>query len=180
MGMINDDNELARRAVDGDRGAFQLLLERHYDLLYRVAYRYLGNQADAEDVTHDICMALAGKLRTFRGNSRLTTWLYRVAVNACRDFARKHASQRSLHERYTEMAALTRAAEAEAKDRSRWIHDALASLDQSLRETAILVLSEGLSHTEAGQALGVKAPTVSWRMHEVRKKLKILADAEND
>ncbi len=178
--MMNDDNELAKRAVGGDRAAFRLLLERHYDMLYRVAYRFLGNKEDAEDVTHDICISLAGKLRTFRGECRLTTWLYRVTLNTSRDFARKRTSLRTLHETYTDVIALTKATEEEERTRSRWIYEALRSLDEALRETAILVLSEGLSHAEAGEILGVKEPTVSWRMHEVRKKLKTLADAEND
>jgi RNA polymerase sigma-70 factor (ECF subfamily) len=68
--MGTDDLELARRAASGERDAFQQLLERHYDLLYRLAYRFFGNSADAEDVAQEICLALAGRIGAFGGRSR--------------------------------------------------------------------------------------------------------------
>ena len=90
------DIELAKLAGNGDRGAFQELLERHYDTLYRVAYRFTGSEADAEDIAQDVCLALADKIASFRGQSQFSTWLYRVAMNACRDFARKQKTTRAL------------------------------------------------------------------------------------
>lgn len=180
MRMMTDDNSLAKRAAAGDEAAFQLLLERHYDLLLRVAYRILGNIEDAEDVAHEICVALVKKLKSFKGESKFTTWLYRVAVNAARDFIRRRSSIRDLQETYTQVNALIQAGDAERKEQTRWIYETLAKLDESLRETAVLVLAEGLNHAEAGEVLGVKESTISWRMHEMRKQLKILAEADHD
>jgi RNA polymerase sigma-70 factor (ECF subfamily) len=73
------DEELAARARNGDEAAFRQVLERHYDRLYRIAYRFFGSAVEAEDVAQDICMALAARIRTFRGDSRFSTWLYAVA-----------------------------------------------------------------------------------------------------
>jgi len=88
------DDELALRAARGEAAAFRLLLERHYGLLYRVAYRFFGSMAEAEDVAQEIALSLASKVRLFRGESRFSTWLYRVAVNACRDHARRQSRSR--------------------------------------------------------------------------------------
>jgi len=170
-----DDAELATRAAKGDREAFRALLERHYDLVFRLSHRLLGDRADAEDVTQDVCVSLARRLGSFRGDSRFSTWLYTVTVNACRDFARRRASIAALNRTYTEVSGMSEADASERARRAVWLKETLASLDEGLRETAVLVLAEELSHAEAAEVLGIKEATVSWRMHELRKKLKALA-----
>jgi RNA polymerase sigma-70 factor (ECF subfamily) len=81
-----DDSELAAAAIAGDREAFRHLVERRYDLIYRIAYRYLGSAADAEDIAQDVCITLATKLSRFNNRSRFSTWLVSIAINRCRDF----------------------------------------------------------------------------------------------
>ena len=171
---------LALRARDGERDAFRQLLERNYDLIYRVAYRFSGNPDNAEDIAQDVCVGLVGKLASFRGEARFSSWLYRVTLNACRDHARRQASVRSLHQAYGEVSALVEAGGRDTARQAAWAHEALASLDPALRETALLVVSEDLSHAEAAEILGVKEATVSWRMHEVRKRLKALKEFSHD
>lgn len=180
MRMMIDDESLARRAAAGDRAAFQLLLERHYDRVHRLAWRLLGDPEDAEDLAQDICLALARKLRSFRGESRFSTWLYRVVVNGARDMIRRRQTARRLKADYADVSALTRAGDDARRQDSDWLHQALEQLGGDLRETAILVLAEELSHAEAGVVLGIKESTVSWRMHELRKKLKALVQAGED
>jgi RNA polymerase sigma-70 factor (ECF subfamily) len=177
MRMTTDDESLARRAGNGDREAFRLLLERHYESVYRIGFRLLGDFGDAEDLAQEVCVGLARKLKSYRGESRFTTWLYRVAVNAARDAIRRRASSRRLNQAYADVTALVQAGHDVRQEEVRWLYEALGALADDLRETAILVLSEELSHAEAGAALGVKESTVSWRMHEVRKRLKALAQA---
>jgi len=172
--MTSDDNELAKRAGAGDAEAFQVLIERHYDLIYRVAYRLTGTREDGEDIAQDICCALPVKLKSFRARSQLTTWLYRVTVNAARDHLRRRSRQRRLDDDHAELAALSAADAADSGDRVEWLHEALDRLGTDLRETAIVVLGEDLTHAEAGKVLGIKESTVSWRMHEIRKQLKSL------
>ncbi len=175
MRMTTDDNELAARAGAGDRDAFRALLERHYDTVYRVALRVLANTADAEDVTQEVCCSLPRRLKSFRGASRFTTWLYRVAVNACRDHVRKAGTMRVAHAGHAEVSALLHDERAETGRQIGWMYEALADLSDDLRETAVLVVAEDLSHAEAASILDVKESTISWRMHEVRKKLKTMA-----
>lgn len=172
-----DDETLARRAAGGDREAFAALVERHYDRIHRIGLRLLGEPAEAEDLAQDVCIALARRIRSFRGDSRFTTWLYRVVVNAARDAHRRRVAARRADETAADLAPLVAAGHAARCAEIAWLHEALAALSEDLRATAVLVLSEELSHAEAGAALGVKESTVSWRMHEVRKQLRKLAEA---
>lgn len=173
-----DDSELAKAARAGDRTAFGQLVERHYDTAYRVALRYTGVRADAEDIAQEVCLALADKIRTFKGKSRFSTWLYRVVVNACRDFARRQSTARTLQENYAVYREMASADTADDKNRTEWLNNALEALEPALRETTILVIGEELGHAEAAEILGCAESTVSWRLHEVRKKLKTLLEEE--
>jgi len=172
------DEELAARARNGDEAAFGQVLERHYDRLYRIAYRFFGSAVEAEDVAQDICMALAARIRTFRGDSRFSTWLYAVALNACRDHARRQTSRMKLQGSFAAFAEQRSADWADSDERARWLYRAVDKLDPALKETALLVLAEDMSHAEAGEVLGVKENTISWRMHEAKKRLKAMADDE--
>lgn len=170
------DLKIVEKAKAGDRGAFRQVLESHYSMIVRVAYRFLGNQADAEDLAQDVCAALPAKLASFRGESSFSTWLYRVVVNACRDAHKKTRSHMALEHGYMEMEKHVTAEEQEAARKSAWLYRALGTLDANLRETALLVIAEEMSHAEAAAVLGVAESTVSWRLMEVRKVLKQLVD----
>ncbi len=175
--MMTDDDELAMRAGAGDAQAFRVLLERHYDRMFRLAYRFFGNHADAEDITQEVCLALPKKLRTFAARARFSTWIYQVVINACRDQVRSQTSRRALNEAYSEVSELIRAGDRETRAQADWLYETLGLLNAQLRETAILVLAEDMTHAQAGKVLGIKETTVSWRMHEIRKQLKELAAA---
>lgn len=166
------DLKIVEKAKAGDRGAFRQLLESHYNMIYRVAYRFLGVQADAEDIAQEVCAALPTKLMSFKGESSFSTWLYRVVVNACRDMHKKTSSHRGLDKTYMELEKSLTAESQEAARKSAWLYRTLATLDPTLKETALLVISEELSHAEAAEVLGCAESTISWRMHEVRKSLK--------
>lgn len=176
MRMSTGDNELAGWAAAGDADAFRALLERHYDGMFRLAFRFTGNRADAEDVAQDVCVLLADRLGAFRGEAKFTTWLYRIVINACRDRARRRATGQRATADFAAVEDLRRAADAERSEQLAWVRDMLSRFTEDIRETAVLVLGEQLSHGEVAMILGVKESTVSWRMHELRKGLKQMAD----
>ena len=64
---------------------------------------------------------------------------------------------------------------ADSEDKVKWLYQAMDGLDPALKETALLVLTEDMSHAEAGEVLGIAESTVSWRMHEAKKRLKKMA-----
>ncbi|MEM8878460.1 MAG: RNA polymerase sigma factor [Pseudomonadota bacterium] len=176
--MVTDDNALAAEARDGDRAAFASLLARHYDHVYRLALRFTGHREDAEDLAQDVVVSLPAKLRQFDGAARFRTWLYRVVFNAAVDRRRSSMAREQRERDYVDVAALVAADDADRATRAEWLNSALQAMKPELRDTAVLVLSEDLTHAEAAEILGVKESTVSWRMHELKKALTRFAEQE--
>lgn len=166
------DNTLALQAAGGDRAAFARLVDRHYDRIHAMAWRFVGGPPECEDLAQDVCLALGQKIRSFRGDASFTTWLYRVVMNAARDRWRRSDAQARAVATHAELADLDRGADADRADRGAWARSIIAGLSDGLRETAVLVLDEGLSHAEAAEVLDVAEATVSWRLMEIRKALK--------
>lgn len=178
MLMGASDENLASAAAGGDREAFAALLARHYDRVFRLAFRLTGRRAEAEDLTQDICLALPAKLAGFRGQSRFTTWLYRVTVNAAHDRRRRAASHARAADGWGDWEQNRRAGVAEEAAAQDWLAATMMRLPPELRDTVALTLGEGVSQKEAALALGVSEGTVAWRMSEVKKRLRELARAE--
>ncbi len=176
--MDDNDTELAFEAARGDRRAFERLLRRNYDRIYRVAYRVIGNAAEAQDIAQEVCAALPAKLKGFRGDATFSTWLYRVVLNAGRDQLRRKAAQERITSDWGNVQVLHRETDAQRRAELDWLNRALTRLSDELRETVALVLGEEMSHALAAQVLGLSEGTVSWRMSEVRKALKTMAAEE--
>jgi RNA polymerase sigma-70 factor, ECF subfamily len=178
MRMETPDEALARAAREGDRDAFAALLDRHYDRVYRLAWRLTGSQAEAEDLAQDICLALPGKLSGFRGEARFTTWLHRVVVNAAHDRRRRAATRARAADGWGDWEIARQAAADETAQALDWLARAMTVLPEDLRATVALVLGEEMTHRDAGTVLGVSEGTVSWRMSEVKRHLRALAAEE--
>lgn len=175
--MTTTDEDLAKAASLGDAAAFAALLGRHYDRLFRLCFRLTGARSEAEDLCQDICAALPAKLRAFRGEARLTTWLWRVAVNASHDRRRRQATLRKASDGWGGWEIARQEAMAEDRERADWLLAAMARLAPDLRDTLALVLDD-LSHAEAGAILGLSEGTVSWRVSEAKKRLRLMRAAE--
>ncbi len=173
------DEVLATRAASGDGAAFGALLERHYDRVFRIAYSVLNNQAEAEDVTQEIWAALPAKIRHWRGEAKLTSWLHRIALNAAKDSLRRSATRARAVKGYVEIETLSRGEIADTQTRLSWLQSALETLSDDLRATAALTLGEEMNFAQAGEVLGIAEGTVAWRMSEIRKRLKTLALKDN-
>jgi len=165
------DATLTARAVGGDREAFEILLRRHYAGMHRVAWRLTGSTSDADDIAQDVCCALIEKLASFKGEARFTTWLYGVVVNACRDLNRRRGAFKRLRAGLSVLAMLAPAPDGRDLYRKSWMASELGRLDPALREAVVLVVGEDMSHAEAAHALGIAESTVSWRLHETKRRL---------
>src|SRR5687768_13410209 len=86
------DSDLIARAAGGDPTAFQALVERHRSMVYRVAFQFAGNHYDAEDIAQEVFIKVYRSLDKFRRDAQLTSWLYRIVMNACIDHRRRNAS----------------------------------------------------------------------------------------
>ncbi len=178
MRMYSSDEDLARAAGHGDREAFAALLSRHYDALFRICFRLTGHHATAEDLTQDICLALPARLSHFRAEARFTTWLYRIAVNRAHDQRRRAATQARAATGWGDWEISRRAEQTETVQALDWLQTAMSTLPEDLRDTAALTLGEEMTHAQAAEVLGISEGTVSWRLSDIRKRLRALRDKE--
>lgn len=178
MLMDTPDETLASAAAEGDRPAFATLVARHYDRIFSLAWRLSGNRADAEDLAQDICAALPAKLRNWRAEARFTTWLYRVVVNAAHDQRRRRATRSKAAEGWGDWEIARQDEIATGREAELWLHQAMGQLSPELRDTVALVLGEEMTQAQAGEVLGVSEGTISWRMSEVKKRLRVIAAGE--
>ncbi|MBZ9684055.1 MULTISPECIES: RNA polymerase sigma factor [unclassified Mesorhizobium] len=168
------DAELIGRAKGGDRGAFGKLLERHYDFVYRAAYRWCGRKADAEDIAQEVCVRLGKAIRDYRGGGAFTTWLYTMTMNAARDTMRKTQRETVKTAAYGVHALISSEGPAEGEDPTGALWAAVRQLPDKQRDAVMLVYGEGLSHAAAAEAMAISETTVSWHIHEAKKRLKTL------
>jgi RNA polymerase sigma-70 factor (ECF subfamily) len=165
--------ELLRRAVQGDARAFELLLTENYMKIYAIAFKWCGSQPDAEDIAHEACIKLAKKITSFKQDSEFGTWLYRITINTAKDYYKKVYRERDKEAAYADENYLEEkpAQEQEQAVADGEIYQMIEKLSPKLKDAVFLVCAEGLSHKEAGQVLKCAEATVSWRVHEAKKKL---------
>ena len=170
-----DDSEakrLIREMGAGNAHAFRSLIDGHYQMIYRMAFRFTGTRENAEDVTQMTCMKLAQNIGKFDGRSAFTTWLYQVVMNTARDYQKSQ----SRHERGAIEIGAVENIISTAEDTQKSLEaqqqlDAVRALPEGEREAIWLVFAEGLSHKQAAEILGCAEGTISYRIHEARKKL---------
>ena len=165
-----DDEKLAELAGKGDAKAFEELVLRHADKVFRMAWKWCGNRADAEDITQEVFMKLARKMHQYEPTAKFTTWLYQVTLNEARDYYRREKRRRNYETEFTrEQAGMQDPAKMfEAAQ----IHDMLHRLPDEQKEAMLLVFCHGMSHRDAAGVLGCAEKTVTWRIFEARRKLK--------
>lgn len=160
---------LVRQAQGGDPASFVRLLDLHYDTIYRFAWKWCGHRTNAEDIAQLACIKLANSLGQFRFQAAFTSWLYQLVISCALDW------QRGQHRHdHDDLADDLPTADANAAEDHIYLNEILAQLDalgQGMKETALLVHAEGLSHAEAGAILGVSESTIAWRIHTMRKQL---------
>ena len=178
MLMETPDETLATAAAAGDRAAFATLVNRHYDRIFGLAWRMTGLRADAEDLAQDICAALPAKLAGWRGEAKFSTWIYRVVVNAAHDLRRRQQTRARASEGWGDWELARQDEIATGREAEAWLHQSMQQLSPELRDTVALVLGEEMTQAEAGLVLGVSEGTISWRMSEVKKRLRALAARE--
>lgn len=163
--MREPEPDVVARARRGDLDAFEELVRSCQAPIYRFALRMVRDRATAEDVTQEAFLRAYRMLPRFRGESKFTTWLYRIARNAAVDAMRRGAHQRRLAERVEPRQ------DADDPALRLTIAAAVDALPSRLREAFLLIEVVGLTYREAGAVLGVPSGTLKSRMHAARKAL---------
>ncbi len=180
---VNDNEWLGDRsesAVDAKTATAQEVLSTHLPMVYKVARRVLGNEADADDVTQDVMFRALHKFDTVRDMDRLGGWLHRVTVNASLQHRRKAIRHRKL----ATGGSLARRNGENAKsnvcpvqrllnnERREVIERAIARLPKMYREVYLLADSEQLSNPEIGEILNLGVAAVKSRLHRARSMMR--------
>ncbi len=171
------DVRLAARCRAGDLTAFEELYRTHGGRLHAVAYRMVGEADAADDVVQEIFLTAFRKLGTFRGESSLGTWLYRLGVNVCLDWLRSRARR---NERRTEWLEGDVADPSDAAGRGLGIVDrldlerAIGGLPDGCRAAFLLHDVEGFEHKEIAAMLGIAEGTSKSQVHKARRRLRAL------
>ncbi len=172
------DDELARRAAHGDREAFGALAERHYGRLHALAWRWSGARAPAEDIAQEAMVKMASAIRGFRGDSAFSTWMHRIAYTTAVDHLR--AARRFAPLGPTQLATLEAEPDGgtpEERQMNGELWAQVRALPDQQRDAVLLVYAEEMSHREAAEVMGCSEKTVSWHLHEARKRLRLALEA---
>ncbi|HZD00232.1 MAG TPA: sigma-70 family RNA polymerase sigma factor [Actinomycetes bacterium] len=167
------DEELLAAHLHGDRAAFGQLVARHERRVYGLCLRVLGSREDAEDATQETFLAVLRRAASFRGEAAFSTWLFRIAVNAATDQARRRGRARAVPLETEELAA----AAPSGSDPSGAVPDALAvqaalcRVPEDFRATLVLCDLYGFPHAQAAEILQIPVGTVKSRLFRARLAL---------
>ena len=177
------ESELVQAAQQGDQGAFARLVEQNQGKIYSLCYRMTGNPDDAADLTQEAFLNAWRGLAKFGGQSAFSTWLYRLASNACIDFLRREKRRGALsmtlededdedHQADLPDERWSPERELERKETHKALQNGLAALSPEHREVLLLRETEGLSYQEIAQVLDLEEGTVKSRIARARTSLK--------
>lgn len=184
---VVSDEELVARARAKDFGAFEQLLDRYEDKIFRLAFRFVRNETEAKEVLQDTFLSIWRKLDTFKGDAQFGSWLYRVAANTAlmRLRAQRRHPEISTEElpvgyldNYGQVPppgenwAKRPDDELQSEELRRHIQSAVDALPEIYRTVFLLRDVEGLSTEETGEILSISVPTVKTRLHRARIALR--------
>ena len=171
-----------RRVLEGDVNAFEDLVTEHEKGVYAIAQRMTGNAEDAADMTQETFIKAYNSLSSFRGDSKFSVWLYRIATNVCLDFlrsrSRKPTVSLSVEDDDGEETQMDIADESQSPEQllergltRDAVRRGLKSLSPEYRQILLLREIQGLSYEEIAEALTLEVGTVKSRIFRARKRL---------
>jgi RNA polymerase sigma-70 factor (ECF subfamily) len=173
-----DDAQLVARCLKQDQEAFGRLIDRHAATIVNLAYRMVGNRAEAEDLAQETFLSAFKSLSTFRADAKFSTWLYRIATNKCKDWLRVKRPGQGLQDVAVNEALDVHVAEDRTPERllsqqqvAQELEQAIQRLPPLYREAFVLKHVEGLSYEEMQEILGVHGDTLKMRVYKGRVQL---------
>ncbi|MEA2081429.1 MAG: RNA polymerase sigma factor [Elusimicrobiota bacterium] len=164
-----EEKRFIEKLKEGDEDAYREFMSKHKDSVYRIIYSFSGMASEIDDIAQEVFITVFRKIHKFRGNSSLSTWLYRVTINKCKDYLRK---------RRTDIVELTDTIVSPVADVSETLLNAvrakalLSSLPEKLRSVVVLRETEALSYDEIAKTLKIPIGRVKIMLFRARKKMK--------
>lgn len=182
----DDDGEVVRRCKQGQREAFDILVEKYYKKIYNLSYRFVGDSEEANDLAQEIFAAAYQNLKRFRGDAKFSTWLFQIAANRGKNRfkylkRRGYFANRAPRDGDDEKDALQREIPDDSmnpekifasKQIRRIVQDAINDLEPDHKEIVILRDIEGFSYDEIAQILNLPEGTTKSRLHRARMVVK--------
>ena len=171
--------ELVAACLAGQTGAFEVIVERHRRSVYQLCYRFVSNHEDASDLSQDVFLRAYRGLRSFRGQSSLKTWLYRIGTNVCLN---RVGGQRRDYEPIDDRQFVDDRAESASDrllrgERAVRVRAAIVQLPRKQRATLILRMYHEMSHQEIADVLGSSVGAVKANFfHALGNLKKLLGD----
>ena len=182
----DSDALLVQRALGGDDAAFAQLMGRHKQWAFRFIRRYVGNSEDAYDLLQDTFFSAWLALGRYQRERPFDAWLRRIALNKCRDRARRERVRRILSRFGADETDISELPDTAAgpertsagREELEQLERSLAVLPRGLKEPLLLTALEGLSHQEAAELLGLNAKAVEMRIYRARERLSTLRERQ--
>jgi RNA polymerase sigma-70 factor (ECF subfamily) len=182
---VDSDEQLISRHLRGDREASQALVEQYQGLVYSLAWRMLGDAEEARDAAQETFLCALEALPRFRGECALSTWLYRIAANACITRSRQRRQRRAREVPADEQdppdeRSPTSLERVEQNQRDALLHQAVAELPEPYRLVIGLHYFEDLTIAEVAQVLKVPEGTVKARLFRAQRLLQRKLNAHGE
>jgi RNA polymerase sigma-70 factor (ECF subfamily) len=177
-----DEPFLIRQFKDGDQSPFEWIVKKYQDRIYNLCRYLLVNPQDAEDAAQEVFLKAYRKLKDFRPEASLYTWLYRIGVNTCLDHKRKARSESIKDQSFAEelpTAEPSPERRYQSKEIGQAIRVALEQLSKNSRAVIVLREVEGLSYEEIAEVLNTSVGTVKSRISRTREELRRLLRKKN-
>lgn len=160
------ERQVVEQAMAGDPIALESILKENYQQLYKTAFLYVKNEADALDIVQDAVIKIIQKLKTLASPEYFTTWSVRIVIRTALDAVRKSRLHSELEEDSPAPGTPL------SKDEQLDIHEAIRRLPQHLQEITILHYFHGRKLKEISEVAGEPLGTVKYKLHEARRLLK--------
>jgi len=178
-----DEKKLIKQSISGDVSSFEQLINQYQKMAYNVAYRIMGNEEDAKDMTQEALIKVYKKLKSFRMDASFSTWLYRIVMNTCKDELRKKKMKVvSIDQSFDtgdgevqmdlEDEKLGPEDKLIQKETQTMVQEALNQLPEANRIVLVLRDIEGMSYDEISEVLQLPKGTVKSRINRGRQGLK--------
>jgi RNA polymerase sigma-70 factor (ECF subfamily) len=167
------EEERALRSFQaGDPAGFETIARRYQDAVFRLALGLLGNRDDARDASQEVFLRALRQLPSFRFESRLSTWLYRVTLNVSREIRRRRNRERLKRHRWLLLVAPLLTGDAPGAEEGDRFSELLAMLPPRQKEVVVLRIVQELTIAEAAEVLGVPEGTVKGNLFKAVAKLR--------
>lgn len=187
MDQREEELQLVQQILDGERDDYRTLVDRYAPMVFSVVNQFVDNDDDAEELAQEIFVKTYERLSSFEGNSKFSSWLYMIAKNHCRDYAKNIRRKNS---RFSEMPEHTLNKKLQDDDspeqeieKKEWVNllrDGLSSINQDYAQAFLMKYDDNMSYKAMAKRLDVSVSALKVRVYRAKKELKTFIESQGD